>query len=156
MLVFRGQFLDPVAQTDFTRRWGEVLHLPYLKQLEMPDHREVIAQGNLGKAKHALVTEQWHSDSPFMPAPPAHAILAAQVVPEVGGDTMFATNAFLSAVLLDEKRAAMVPDVIECAGVVAMRRHLNLDDFGAHPGHQAGGSRAGDEMAKVENLVSVK
>ena len=38
MLVFRGQFLEPEAQTVFTHRWGEVLHAPYLKQLEMPDH----------------------------------------------------------------------------------------------------------------------
>jgi taurine dioxygenase len=27
-----------------------------------------------------------------MPAPPAHAILAAQVLPEAGGDTMFASQ----------------------------------------------------------------
>jgi len=92
MLAFRGQFLDPVAQTAFTHRWGEVLHLPYLKQLEMPDHREVMAQGNLGKAKHALVTEQWHSDSSFMPAPPAHAILAAQMLPEALATLCLPTN----------------------------------------------------------------
>jgi taurine dioxygenase len=43
MLVFRGQFLEPAAQTTFTHRWGEVLHIPYLKQLEIPDHVEVMA-----------------------------------------------------------------------------------------------------------------
>jgi taurine dioxygenase len=91
-LVFRGQFLDPAEQAAFTRCWGEVLHIPYLKQLEMPDHEEVMAQPNLGKAKLSLVTEQWHSDSSFLPAPPAHAILAAHVLPEAGGDTMFANQ----------------------------------------------------------------
>jgi taurine dioxygenase len=39
-----------------------------------------------------MTTEQWHSDTSFMPAPPAHAILAAQVLPETGGDTMFASQ----------------------------------------------------------------
>jgi taurine dioxygenase len=91
MLVFRGQFLEPAAQTIFTHRWGEVLHAPYLKQIEMPDHPDVLAVPNLGKAR-AFTTEVWHSDLSFTPAPPAHAILAAQVLPEAGGDTMFASQ----------------------------------------------------------------
>jgi alpha-ketoglutarate-dependent taurine dioxygenase len=101
MLVFRGQFLEPAEQAAFTRCWGEVLHIPYLKQLEMPAHEEVMAQPNLGKAKLSLVTEQWHSDSSFLPAPPAHAILAAHVLPEAGGDTMFA-NQYLAYETLSE------------------------------------------------------
>lgn len=88
MLVFRGQFLQPAAQAAFTRRWGEVLVTPYLKALQLSDYPEIVAVPNLGKAK--AVTEEWHSDSSFLPTPPAHAILAAQELPEVGGDTMFA------------------------------------------------------------------
>lgn len=101
ILVFRGEFLDPAAQTAFTHRWGEALHIPYLKQLEIPDHSEVTAQTNIGKARLGLVTEQWHSDSSFLPAPPAHAILAAHVLPETGGDTMFA-NQYLAFETLSE------------------------------------------------------
>jgi taurine dioxygenase len=92
MLVFRGQFLEPGAQEAFTGRWGEARHTAYLKQLEMPDHPDVIVQPNGGKAIHAITTEQWHTDQSFMPTPPAHAILAAQVLPEAGGDTMFANQ----------------------------------------------------------------
>jgi taurine dioxygenase len=55
----------------------------------MPEHTDVMAQTNLGKAKLGMTTEQWHSDLSFMPAPPAHAVLAAEVLPEAGGDTMF-------------------------------------------------------------------
>ncbi len=54
--------------------------------------RKVMAQPNLGKAKLSLLTKEWHSDSSFMSAPPAHAILAAHVLPEAGGDTMFANQ----------------------------------------------------------------
>jgi taurine dioxygenase len=93
MLVFRGQSLEPAAQTVFTHRWGKVFLAPYQKQSEMPDHPEVLAAVNRGKA-YAFTTEQWHSDLSFMPAPPAHAILAAQVLPETGGDTMFANQYF--------------------------------------------------------------
>jgi len=91
MLVFRGQFLEPETQAIFAHRWGKVFHAPYLKQLEMPDHSEVMAQVNRGKA-YAFTTEQWHSDLSFMSAPPAHSILAARVIPETGGDTMFANQ----------------------------------------------------------------
>jgi taurine dioxygenase len=100
MLVFREQFLDPAAQTAFADRWGKAFHAPYLKSLEVPDHPEVMAQDNLGKAK-SYTTEVWHSDQSFMPAPPAHSILAAQVLPEAGGDTMFA-NQYLASETLSE------------------------------------------------------
>ena len=92
MLVFRRQFLDPPAQTAFSHLWGTLLRGPYLRTLEIPHHPDVTAQSNIGKAKLGLVTEQWHSDQSFMPAPPAHAILAADVLPEAGGDTMFANQ----------------------------------------------------------------
>jgi taurine dioxygenase len=68
ILVFRRQFLDPTAQTAFAYRWGEVFHAPYLKQLEIPDHSNVMAQPNLGKA-NSYTTEVWHSDLSFMPVP---------------------------------------------------------------------------------------
>jgi taurine dioxygenase len=73
MLVFRGQFLEPEAQTVFAHRWGEVLRAPYVKQREMPAHPEVLAQVNQGKA-YAFTTEQWYSDLSFMPpSGPCHS-----------------------------------------------------------------------------------
>ncbi len=147
MLVFRGQFLDPAAQTVFTRRWGEVLHLSYLKQLEMPDHREVMAQGNLGKAKHALVTEQWHSDSSFMPAPPAHAILAAQVLPDAGGDTMFASQ-YVAYETLSEGMKRLLRELRALHGGAKLAAILGIEDSAppqSHPivrTHQETGRKA--------------
>jgi taurine dioxygenase len=46
---------------------------------------------NLGKER-SYTTEVWHTDLSFMAAPPALTMLAAQVVPEAGGDTMFASQ----------------------------------------------------------------
>jgi taurine dioxygenase len=109
MLVFRGQFLDPEAQKAFTCRWGEVRRSPYLEQLEMPDHPDVLVQPNAGKATHAMTTEQWHSDQSFMRAPPAHAILAAQVLPEAGGDTMFANQYLAYETLSDGMKRLLQP-----------------------------------------------
>jgi taurine dioxygenase len=90
-LVFRGQFIDPGAQMAFANHWGKSFHAPYLKPLEIADHPEVMAQSNLGKA-NSYTTEVWHSDQSFMPAPPSHSILSAQLIPEAGGDTMFASQ----------------------------------------------------------------
>lgn len=91
MLVFRGQFLHPAAQVAFSRRWGEVLeNHPYLKAFQVPDYPQIVAVPNPGKAN--VYTEDWHSDLSFLPTPPAHSILAAQVIPETGGDTMFANQ----------------------------------------------------------------
>jgi taurine dioxygenase len=91
MLVFRGQFLDPATQMTFAHRWGKVLDAPYLKPIEMPDHPGMLVVPNLGKER-SYTTEVWHTDLSFMAAPPALTMLAAQVVPEAGGDTMFASQ----------------------------------------------------------------
>jgi taurine dioxygenase len=91
MLVFPEQFLEPRAQSVFTHRWGDVLRAPYLKQVQRPDYPDVLEVVNRGKA-NAFTTEEWHSDLSFMPSPPAHAILAARVLPKTGGDTMFANQ----------------------------------------------------------------
>lgn len=90
VLVFREQFLQPVAQVDFARRWGEALVIPKLKPYQVPGYPQVVAIANPGKDNN--VTEAWHSDLSFVPSPPAHSILAAQVIPETGGDTMFANQ----------------------------------------------------------------
>jgi taurine dioxygenase len=87
MLVIRNERpITPDAQLAFTRRWGEVYITPYVKKLD--GYPEVLAVVNWGKAK--TVTEAWHSDATFQPEPPGIAILAAQVIPGAGGDTMFA------------------------------------------------------------------
>jgi taurine dioxygenase len=91
VLIFRGQFLDPTEQMAFAHRWGEVLDAPYLKPTEMPGKPGLLVVPNLGKER-SYTTEVWHTDLSFMAAPPALTMLAAQVVPEVGGDTMFASQ----------------------------------------------------------------
>ena len=44
----------------------------------------------MGKA--ATLTENWHFDSAYFDVPPPIAILAAQELPEIGGDTMWANQ----------------------------------------------------------------
>jgi taurine dioxygenase len=126
MLVFRGQFLDPAAQTVFTHRWGKVFRASYLKQLEKPDHPEVVAAVNRGKA-YAFTTEQWHSDLSFMPAPPEHAILAAEELPEVGGDTMFASQ-YLAYETLSEGMKRLLQELRAWHGGAKLAAYSGIED----------------------------
>lgn len=103
MLVFRNQNLTPDEQLAFTARWGQVYITPYVEKL--PTHPEVLAVKNWGKEK--TVTEAWHSDSTFQPEPPGIAILAAQIIPPAGGDTMFA-NAYAAYDALSERMKELI------------------------------------------------
>jgi taurine dioxygenase len=126
MLVFRGQFLDPAAQTAFAHRWGKVFHASYVKQLEIPDHSEVTALPNFGKA-NSYATEVWHSDLSFMPVPPAHSILAAQVLPEAGGDTMFASQ-YLAYETLSEGMKRLLRELRAWHGGAKLAAALGIAD----------------------------
>jgi taurine dioxygenase len=56
----------------------------------LDDKREVIVLDYSADNPPAL-TDQWHADETFRAAPPALTILRAKVVPEFGGDTLFAS-----------------------------------------------------------------
>lgn len=88
MLVIRDQSLTPEQQVDFSRRWGDIFITPHL--IPLPTNNAVLPVQNRGKEK--TVTESWHSDSMFAERPPAITMLHSQIVPDIGGDTMFASQ----------------------------------------------------------------
>lgn len=85
MLVLPGQDLAVGDQLAFAARWGEVVVTPMATYLDR--FPGVLALDNRGKAN--AVTENWHSDTTFIPAPPAITLLLARDIPEAGGDTMW-------------------------------------------------------------------
>lgn len=87
LLVFPEQFLSIDEHVAFARRWGEFSVSPFVTYLK--SHPCVLPLTNRGKA--AAVTENWHTDSAFLPRPPALNILSAREVP-VGGDTMWSNQ----------------------------------------------------------------
>jgi taurine dioxygenase len=90
ILVFPDQHLDAEQLDAFGRRFGEPLVVPYLTAHQVQGYPAVLRVTNMGKA--GTLTENWHFDSAYFEAPPPIAILAAQVLPEVGGDTMWANQ----------------------------------------------------------------
>ena len=88
VLVFRDQDISLDEQMAFGRMFGELSIHPFSPNLD--DKREVIVLDYSADNPPAL-TDQWHADETFRSAPPAITILRAKVVPEFGGDTLFAS-----------------------------------------------------------------
>lgn len=88
VLVFRDQDITIDEQMAFGRLFGELSIHPFSPNLD--DKREVIVL-DYGADNPPALTDQWHADETFRAAPPALTILRANVVPEFGGDTLFAS-----------------------------------------------------------------
>ena len=89
VVVIRGQSLTPDEQTEFSRRFGPLVALPYIKPLD--GHPEVIAV--LKEADEVEVStfgSWWHADFSYLEEPPIYSILHALELPPRGGDTLFA------------------------------------------------------------------
>ena len=89
VLFFRGQQLTPEQQKAFGRRFGE-LHLHPAWPRLLPGHPEIMEIYTDENSKR-IAGEDWHSDVSCDPEPPLGTILQMLEVPEVGGDTLFAS-----------------------------------------------------------------
>jgi taurine dioxygenase len=86
VLVFPGQEIGPDEEVAFARRFGPISVHPYVKPLAgYPEVLEVI------DASHHIATH-WHQDQTYLERPPAITMLMSRVLPEAGGDTMFANQ----------------------------------------------------------------
>lgn len=91
-----GQHLTPAEHVAFARHFGEPTNAhPVVPGL--PDHPEVF-EIDYTKARQLIPQEYassrrgegWHTDVTFMETPPLGSILNAVVMPDHGGDTLFA------------------------------------------------------------------
>ena len=103
VLFFRGQHLTPTEQVGFARRFGVLTPAhPLVGGLDA-EHPEVLlldsAAYPLGvgsKTDGTSYNNRWHTDVTFSTKPPMGSMLSAQLIPLVGGDTLWAdlTNAY--------------------------------------------------------------
>ena len=84
VLFFRAQHLTPDTQIAFPSRLGP-LTKGHPNTSPSPGFDERILNLQAVKANH------WHSDVSFVDRPPQASVLSAVTVPEVGGDTAFAS-----------------------------------------------------------------
>jgi taurine dioxygenase len=88
VLFFKEQSeIPPQAQIDFARRFGELHMHPAAPQ--MPGFPEVFVI-HVHRDSKVANGEFWHSDVSCDEEPPLGTILQLHVLPDIGGDTMFA------------------------------------------------------------------
>ena len=87
VLFFRDQPVDPGAQLRFATRFGPVSVPAFLTTATEVPEVMVLDQVN-PKGDGA---DRWHVDNTYMPCPPMGSVLRAVELPELGGDTLFAS-----------------------------------------------------------------
>lgn len=88
VIAFPEQNLTGDQLRAFGRNFGELTVHPFSTSLaETPD---LIVYDNTPQ-NPPLATDVWHSDETFRAEPPLGTILCSKIIPEIGGDTVFAS-----------------------------------------------------------------
>jgi len=87
VIFFRDQDITPEQHKDFGRRFGSLHVHPAMGGI--PGHPEILPL--YSDAKKQYSANGWHSDVSCDPIPNMGAILLAKILPDTGGDTMFAS-----------------------------------------------------------------
>ncbi len=86
VIVVRDQHLTTEQHVEISRMFGELEVHPMRPQGEFP---EILVLDN-HKDNPVLSTDVWHSDTTFRKNPTKYTILRCQIMPKVGGDTLWA------------------------------------------------------------------
>ncbi len=111
VLVFRNQQITPEQQIAFSRRFG-ALQIHVLKQFLLANHPEVFIISNILDENNRPIGlgdagKFWHSDLSYVELPSLGAMLHAQILPEEGGDTLFADQQLAYETLPEATRQAI-------------------------------------------------
>jgi taurine dioxygenase len=90
VIFFRDQHISIENLVSMSLNFGELHHPPALKPHELKDHPGVLELRIDANTKQ-VPGEAWHSDMSCDEEPPLGSILYLHTIPEVGGDTMFAS-----------------------------------------------------------------
>jgi len=103
MIFFRRQKLTHAQHEQFSLLFGPFAEDAYTTGVS--GHRNVHPLIKEADDPSKMVFgEGWHTDSPFLPEPPAMTLLRSVQVPAIGGDTTFANSALAYANLSDTYR----------------------------------------------------
>jgi taurine dioxygenase len=92
MIFFRDQAIDHGHLEAFSARFGPFAEDAYTRGVDgHPDVQPVIREAD--DASKLIFGGGWHTDSPFLPEPPAISLLYGVDIPPWGGDTIWANAA---------------------------------------------------------------
>ena len=96
VLVFHDQELTPEQHVAFSRRFGPLMVHVFAEDL-LEDHPEIYRLSNVVidgvRQGRPDAGQYWHSDLTYEARPSLGSVMYALEVPEVGGDTLFASTA---------------------------------------------------------------
>ena len=108
MIFFRDQDITHADQEAFSGRFGPFAEDAYTQGV--PGHPDVQPLIKEADARTGMVFGSgWHTDSPFLPEPPAISILYGVDIPPYGGDTIWANTALAYANLSETMKALIAP-----------------------------------------------
>jgi taurine dioxygenase len=108
MIFFRRQKLTHAQHEAFSQLFGAFAEDAYTNGV--PGHRNVHPLIKEAQDSSKMVFgEGWHTDSPFLPEPPAITVLRSVEVPPFGGDTMWANSALAYQMRSDTYREMIQP-----------------------------------------------
>lgn len=88
VIFFRDQRITPEQQLEFSRLFGPVYQVPYVRPMEgYPDIIAVLKEAD--EKKISTFGNAWHSDFSFLDEPPMASILYGIEIPSHGGDTLW-------------------------------------------------------------------
>ena len=90
VVFFRDQTLSPESLLNLAKQFGAI-ESPHPALKTLPDQPDVFLVETRDGKGVGRYNSSWHTDVSFDATPPAASIIQAVTVPEVGGDTLFAS-----------------------------------------------------------------
>ena len=103
VLFFPKQSLTPVQQRDFAARFGRLYLHPFYPGHDLAPEIMILEHD----ATHRANSDRWHNDVTYLATPPQAAVLYAEEIPQLGGDTLWA-NMYLAYESLSEPLKQLV------------------------------------------------
>jgi taurine dioxygenase len=108
MIYFRGQAITHAQQSAFSARFGRFAEDAYTKGVPgFPEVQPLIKEAD--QTVGVVFGAGWHTDSAFLPEPPAISMLYGVEVPPYGGDTIWADTALAWRTLSPTMQAMLAP-----------------------------------------------
>ena len=113
LVLMRGQQMTPDQHIEFSRRFGELDKHEALEPFRHPQYDEIFMVSTIpvnGKPSASEnVGRHWHSDLSYTLHPAMGSLFHCQVVPDVGGDTLFANTVAAYVSLSDKMKEVIDP-----------------------------------------------
>ncbi len=145
VIAFPDQAMEIADIERFSTYMGPNGEDPFIEAI--PGHPRVVQVKRDADEKTPLFAETWHSDWSFLKTPPAGTVLYGNVIPPVGGDTLFA-NQYAA---WDGLPNAMKAQLRDRKGIHSARRGYSKDGmYGEKDKGRSMAIKYGDSALKVQ------